>query len=55
MSTMGTPGGVSQPEADHDVYTVLVIVAFLFALTATIYVAYRAQTLFGSMIPSGGS
>lgn len=56
MSTMSTPGpGVARPSAEDDVYTALIIVAFLFVLTATIYVGYRAQTLFGTLLPPGGS
>jgi len=57
MSTVtSTPGSaVSRPGAPDDVYTALVIVAFLFVLTATIYVGYRAQTLFGTLLPPGGS
>jgi hypothetical protein len=31
------------------------LVAFLFVLTATIYVGYRAFVLFGSVIPLPGS
>lgn len=56
MSTMSTPGpGAARPSAEDDVYTALIIVAFLFVLTATIYVGYRAQTLFGTLLPPGGS
>ena len=56
MSHVSTPGlGVSRPGADNDVYTALIVVTFLFVLTATIYVGYRAQTLFGTLLPPGGS
>ena len=56
MSTISTPSpGLSRPIAENDVYTVLIVVAFLFVLTATIYVGYRAQTLFGTLLPPGGS
>jgi hypothetical protein len=31
------------------------VVAFLFVLAAAIYVGYRAQVLFGTLVPLGGS
>ncbi|MCK4341291.1 MAG: hypothetical protein KAY37_06160 [Phycisphaerae bacterium] len=49
------PGRSSRPSADSDVYTALLCVAFLFLLVATIYVGYRAQTLFGGLLPPGGA
>ena len=49
-----SPGG-PRSTADNDIYTALVFVAFLFTLFATVYVAYRATTLFGSLLPPGGS
>ena len=56
MSTASTPGsGLSRPSAENDIYTVLVVVGFLSLLIATIYVGYRAQTLFGTLLPPGGS
>lgn len=57
MSMMNTPGPLSGPRAtnESDIYTVLVLVAFLFVLAATVYVGYRAQTLFGTLLPPGGS
>jgi len=56
MSTISTAGpGLSRPSAENDVYTALIVVAFLFVLTATIYVGYRAQTLFDTLLPPGGS
>lgn len=54
MSMMTTPGAGRQT-GDNDIYTVLMLIAFLTVLLATIYVAYRAQTLFGTLIPFGGS
>lgn len=55
MSIMTNPGGGPQrTSGDNDVYTALTVVAFLFVLFALIYVAYRAQTLFGSLLPPGG-
>ncbi|MEW6249392.1 MAG: hypothetical protein AB1716_02005 [Planctomycetota bacterium] len=44
----------ARPAADNDIYTLLVLVAFLFLLGATIYVAYRAVTMFGGLLPPGG-
>jgi hypothetical protein len=50
------PGpGSARGGGDNDVYTGLIVIAFLFVLTATIYVGYRAQTLFGMLLPPGGS
>lgn len=54
MSLINTPGP-RQANAENDIYTVLIVTAFLFVLIATIYVGYRAQTLFGGLIPPGGS
>ncbi len=39
---------------DNDIYTVLLLVSFLFLLAATVYVAYRAVTMFGGVLPPGG-
>jgi hypothetical protein len=44
----------ARPDADSDVYTVLMLIAFLFVLTATIYVGYRAVELFGTILPPPG-
>ncbi len=56
MSTVGGgPGRSPRPRADNDVYTALMFVAFLFMLAATAYVGYRAQTLFNTLMPPGGS
>ena len=56
MAATGPSGaGSSRPSSENDVYTALVVVAFLFVLTATIYVGYRAQTLFDTLLPPGGS
>ncbi len=53
MST--TPGpGTPRQSADDDIYAALIFVAFLAVLIATIYVGYRAQVLFGKIIPLGG-
>ncbi len=53
--TMMTGPGAGRGPAENDVYTALLAIAFLFALTATIYVGYRSQVLFGTLIPFGGS
>lgn len=56
MSSMNTPGmGGPRPAADNDIYTALQLIGFLFVLTAVIYVAYRMASLFGNVIPPGGS
>ncbi len=55
MSMMNTPGPGSRSGGENDVYTVLVLIAFLFVLIATIFVAYKAQSLFGTILPPGGS
>ncbi len=54
MTTMSTGPIRTAPRADNDIYTALVVIAFCFVLAATIYVAYRAQTMFGSIFPLGG-
>ena len=48
------PGRGSRPRAENDIYTVLMLVAFLFVLAAILYVGYRAFTLFGNVIPMPG-
>lgn len=57
MSMMNSPGmGSSRGgSSDNDIYTVLALVGLLFGLIALFYVIYRAGTLFGSVIPAGGS
>lgn len=47
--------GASRQSAENDIYTVLILVAFLCVLIATIYVGYKAQTYFGTLLPPGGS
>ncbi|MBU0637492.1 MAG: hypothetical protein KKB50_01400 [Planctomycetes bacterium] len=55
MAKSDVPGpSSSRPRADNDIYTALMVVAFLFVLVATVYVGYRATTLFGSLLPPGG-
>ncbi len=43
------------PRAENDIYTALSCVAFFFMLLATVYVGWRAFTLFGSVLPPAGS
>jgi len=40
---------------ENDIYTVLVLIAFLSVFTATIYVGFRAVELFGTLLPPPGS
>lgn len=56
MSRITTPGsGAPRAGGENDIYTALMVVAFLFVLLATIYVGFRALTLFGTLFPPGGS
>ena len=56
MTTMSSgPGRGARSKAENDIYTVLMLVAFLFVLAATVYVGFRAFTLFGNVIPMPGS
>lgn len=56
MSQIGGSGsGLLRPSGENDVYTALILVAFLFVLGATIYVGYIAQSCFGTLLPPGGS
>ena len=49
------PSRGTQSKAENDVYTVLVLIAFLFVLVATLYVGFRAVDLFGTILPPPGS
>ena len=49
------PARGSRLRAENDVYTVLMLVAVLFLLLATMYVGFRAFTLFGTILPLPGS
>lgn len=40
---------------EPDVYTVLTLIALLFALGATLYVGTRMVATFGTLLPPGGS
>ncbi len=45
----------TRPRAENDIYTALLCVAFLFLLVAAIYIVFRAVTLFGTVLPPGGT
>ncbi|MHC4092557.1 MAG: hypothetical protein ACYSVY_20175 [Planctomycetota bacterium] len=47
MSESGTPPS----QAESDIYTVLIAVATVFVLMATIYISVRANDLYGSWLP----
>jgi len=49
------PGRSTRLSAENDIYTALMVVAFLFVLAAAIYVGYRAQVLFDALVPLPGS
>ncbi len=50
MSEIGsTP---SRPESD--IYTILLAVAVVFLLIATVVISYRSQQFFGDWLPLGG-
>ncbi len=56
MAIAGASAGRSpaRPKAENDIYTALIVVAFLFVLAATLYVSIRAITLFGGLWPPPG-
>jgi hypothetical protein len=54
MTSASTGPRISRPSGENDVYTALLLVAFLFLLVATIYVAYRAVTMLGGVLPPAG-
>ena len=55
MSTMPGPGRPARPASENDIYTALMAIAALSLLGALIYVAVRASSAFGSLLPVGGS
>jgi hypothetical protein len=55
MTNMTTEPRMGRSGGESDIYTALLLVAFLFLLAAVIYVAYRAVTMFGSLLPPGGA
>jgi hypothetical protein len=50
----GTGRTITRPKAENDIYTALMVVAFLFGLAATLYVGFRAMSLFGTLVPPPG-
>lgn len=54
MSISPNAGPGRRQDGDSDVYTVLLIVAFLSLLLSTVYVGYRATTMLGGLLPPGG-
>lgn len=52
---MATTPRAAAPRAENDIYTMLSLISFVFLLVATVYVCYRATTLFGSLLPPPGS
>jgi len=55
MTTTPTVPQTTRPAAENDVYTALLLVASLCQLAATIYVAYRAVSMLGGLLPPGGA
>ncbi len=55
MTSAGSGPRLGRPSGESDIYTVLMAVAFLFLLAATIYTAYRAISMFGGLLPPGGA
>ncbi|HQL53900.1 MAG: hypothetical protein KA383_19660 [Phycisphaerae bacterium] len=55
MTSLNTGPRGARPSGENDVYTALLLVAFLFLLVATIYVAYRSVAMFGGLLPPGGA
>lgn len=51
------PGAIrsTRPAAENDIYTALMLISTLCVLAALVYVLYRANALFGSLLPPGGS
>lgn len=56
MTQLNNPGpSRSRPAPENDIYTVLMLAAFVCILAATIYVGYRAMSLFGTLLPPPGA
>ncbi len=55
MTGIGPKAPGSRPGGQMDVYTALLLVAFLFLLAATIYVSYRSVAMFGGLLPPPGA
>ncbi len=55
MATTSTgPRTVSRPRAENDIYTALMVVGFFFSLAGLIFIAFRAYSLFGTLVPPPG-
>ncbi|MFO0838200.1 MAG: hypothetical protein U1D55_06700 [Phycisphaerae bacterium] len=54
MSMMSSGPGAGR-SAENDIYTALMVIAFLFTLAALVYLIYRTNSLFGGLLPPGGS
>ncbi len=54
MTSMNTGPQGPRPAAESDIYTALLLIAFLCLLSATVYVGYRAVTMLGGLLPPGG-
>lgn len=55
MSQLNTGGArPNRPAAESDIYTALSAISALALLLATIYVGYRANLAFGSLLPIAG-
>ncbi|MFH0981510.1 MAG: hypothetical protein V2A79_08225 [Planctomycetota bacterium] len=46
-------GGPTPTSPQSDVYTILVIIATLFLVVATVFISVQAQQLFGRWLPLG--
>ena len=55
MTSANSGPRLGRPSGESDVYTVLLVIAFLSLLAATIYLAYRAMAMFGGLLPPGGA
>ncbi len=55
MTTSTSGPRLGHRGGESDIYTVLLAVSFLFLLGATIYLAYRAISMFGGLLPPGGA
>ena len=44
-------GGPGSPQPESDIYTVLIAVATVFVVSATIFTAVQANELYGSWLP----
>jgi hypothetical protein len=55
MTSMSSGPRPSRTPATSDIYTALLMVAFLFLLAATIYVGYQAVTMLGGILPPPGA